>query len=144
ASGMTGYAFSRPGSGQLALEKPAFWWEGPGGSRVLAYRIPVGWYGCEREELPGKLDRCLELLQTGGLNSVGCFYGLGDHGGGPSRRHLAEIRAWCERHPEVKVIHSGLHRFFEALAEEVTEKGEASLPVHRGELNYCLRGCYAS
>src|ERR1043166_6354530 len=34
AAGMTGYAFSRPGSGQLALEKPAFWWEGPGGSRV--------------------------------------------------------------------------------------------------------------
>ena len=27
----------------LPLAKPAFWWEGPGGSRILSYRPAVGW-----------------------------------------------------------------------------------------------------
>jgi alpha-mannosidase len=144
AAGIQGYAFSRPGPDQLRIEQPAFWWEGPGGSRVLAYRVPVGWYGAERSEMIAKLDGSLALLQTGALRNVGCFYGLGNHGGGPTRRQLDEIRAWSAAHPGVRVLHSGLHALFDALAEEVREHGDAFIPTHRGELNFCLRGCYAS
>src|SRR4051812_21791733 len=35
AAGMKSFAFSRPAPNILPLEKSAFWWEGPGGSRVL-------------------------------------------------------------------------------------------------------------
>jgi alpha-mannosidase len=57
---------------------------------------------------------------------------------------VAEIRKWAGKHPEVNVVHSGLHRLFKALYDEVARKGEHILPVYKGELNFCLRGCYAS
>ena len=32
--------------------------------------MPVGWYGAEREELPGKLDACLDALRHEALDPV--------------------------------------------------------------------------
>ncbi len=144
ASGMQGFAFTRPGPEIIAIAKPAFWWEGSAGSRVMAYRPPVGWYGNERDEMPRRLDGLLTSALQGDLTNVGVFFGLGNHGGGPSRRSIADIKAWAEKHPEVKVIYSGLHRFFDALALEVAAQSHDFLPVVQGELNYCLRGCYSS
>ena len=137
--GIRYFAFTRPGAAHLPLEKPAFRWRGDGGAEVLAYRMGGGWYGNERDEIPRRLDACLADLRASGLSDVPCFYGLGNHGGGPTRRHLDEIRVWSAAHPEVRVLHSGLHRFFEAL-----EPHRARLPVLRGELNFSLRGTYVS
>lgn len=142
-AGISNFAFTRPEANVLPLALPAFWWEGCGGNRVLAYRPLAGWYGSEREEVTPKLDRLLAVAATQPLTQVGFFYGLGDHGGGASRRHLAEIRAWAARHPEVDVVHSGLHRLFAALRSEVAQQ-HIELPLHRGEMNFTLRGCYAS
>jgi alpha-mannosidase len=95
--------------------------------------------------MPRRLDALLAAAQAGDLANVGVYYGLGNHGGGPTRRTLREIAVWAAAHPEVTVIHSGLHRLFAALRTEVAAKGgDAFLPVHRGEMNYCLRGCYVS
>lgn len=138
-AGITGFAFTRPMAGTLPLAKPAFWWEGPGGSRVMGYRPAVGWYGAQRVEMRPRLDESLEAALKCDLLNVGVFYGLGDHGGGPSRVHVREIRRWAAEHPEVRVVHSGLHRLFDALHKE-----KPDLPVHRGEMNFTLRGCYAS
>ena len=142
-AGIANFAFTRPEADVLPLALPAFWWEGCGGNRVLAYRPLAGWYGSERHEVAPKLDKLLALAQGQPLSNVGFFYGLGDHGGGASRRHLAEIREWAARHPEVEVVHSGLHRLFTALRGEVRARGIA-LPLHRGEMNFTLRGCYSS
>ena len=144
AAGMDSFAYSRPSQVQPPLPKPAFWWEGRSGARVLAYHIPVGWYGCERDEMKRLLDGYLNAAHAWGLDNVAVFYGLGNHGGGPSRRHLLDIRAWAEAHPDVPLIHSGLHRYFAALRREIGRKDPSFLPAHRGELNFCLRGCYAS
>ena len=143
-AGIQGYVFSRPDAQQVRLAKPAFWWEGPSGARVMGYRVPVGWYGSERHELLGKLDSTLATGRQGDLENIGCFLGLGNHGGGPTRHHILEVRDWAARHPEVRVIYSGLHRLIAALSGEVKRKGSAILPTHRGELNFCLRGCYSS
>ncbi|PAW79212.1 MAG: hypothetical protein B9S32_04465 [Verrucomicrobia bacterium Tous-C9LFEB] len=144
AAGIDSFAFTRPDRNLFPLSEPAFWWEGAGGARILSYRPMTGWYGTEGEEIPRRMDGLLEAAKTSKLETVACFYGLGDHGGGPSRRQLADIRAWAAKHPEVRVIHSGLHRFFAALKKEVKKKGEKTIPTHRGELNFCLRGCYSS
>jgi len=139
AAGMRGFCFTRPSEAHCHLEKPAFWWQGVGGNRVLAHRPAVGWYGTEREELAKRLDACLAAALLSDLDNSACFIGLGNHGGGPTRRQLLDIRAWIVRHPEVRVVYSGLHRLIAAL------HGEAErLPTHTGELNYCLRGCYSS
>ncbi len=107
-AGISGYAFTRPLAGMLPLAKPAFWWEAPSGARVLGYRPAVGWYGTSRDEMLKRLDDTLASAQRGDLKDVGVFYGLGNHGGGPSRRQLREIRQWAAAHPEVNVVHSGI------------------------------------
>jgi alpha-mannosidase len=145
AAGMDGFSFSRPGQNLVPLPKTAFWWEGGGGSRILSYRVPpCGWYGSEREETPRRLDRSLDLARKSDLRNVGVYLGLGNHGGGPTRRHVLDVYAWAKAHPEVEVRFSTLHRLLGTVRAEAKRKGEGFLPVHRGELNFCLRGCYAS
>ncbi|NNM88014.1 MAG: glycoside hydrolase family 38 [Phycisphaerae bacterium] len=144
AADIRGFAFTRPQPFILPIPKSAFWWESAGGARVLAYRPPIGWYGTERDEVGRRLDEVLVAAQKDGLENVGCFFGLGNHGGGPTRRQLAEIALWSQKHPDIRVMYSGLHRLFDALYAEVGRKGKQFLPTHRGELNFCQRGCYAS
>jgi alpha-mannosidase len=143
-AGIEAFAFTRPAAAQLPLAKPLFWWEGVGGSRVLAYRPAVGWYGSERHDVAPRLDSFLEMARGGDSTNIGVFYGLGNHGGGPTRRHLEDIRRWAAAHPEVQIVHSGLHRFFAAVHAEIAGQGDDFLPTHRGEMNFCLRGCYSS
>jgi alpha-mannosidase len=107
--------------------------------------MPVGWYGCEREEMTKRLDENLEVARRGELTNLAVFLGLGNHGGGPTRRHLAEIRAWAQQHrDDVLVRFSGLHPYFAALKKEIAGKSKDFLPTHRGDLNFVLRGCYSS
>jgi alpha-mannosidase len=143
-AGMTGYAFSRPATAQLKLPGMPFWWQGPSGGRVLTYRPYDGAYYSERDDIVTKLDGLLKAAGENGDEHIGCFYGIGNHGGGPTRRLQDDIEAWTAAHPEVKVVHSGLHRFFAALQAVAQREGEDFYPTFEGELNYCLRGCYAS
>lgn len=144
AAGIDSFAFTRPWGTIPGLDKPAFWWRGAGGARILCYRPLAGWYGTERDEVERRLDVCLEEAMRTGMHHVGCFYGLGNHGGGPTRVHLRQIAAWAARHPEVRVVHSGLHDLFAAVRAELIAQGESILPELVGELNFCLRGCAAS
>ncbi|OAM87287.1 glycoside hydrolase family 38 [Termitidicoccus mucosus] len=143
AAGMDSFACTRPQAHILALDKQAFWWQGQG-ARILAFRPHDGWYASERADLGKRLDECLVQAGHDDLDNVAMFYGLGNHGGGPTRAHMRTIQEWARRHPEVCVEHSGLHRFFAALRKELAAKGESFIPTHRGELNFCLRGCSAS
>jgi len=144
AAGMESFSFSRPFNDQVPLSKPAFWWETAGGARILGYRVPNGWYGSERDEITRKLDSTLTHARQTGLHNVGVYMGLGNHGGGPTRRQILDTFAWAKAHPEIKVQFSTLHRLLDALRAEAKNQDEGFLPVHRGELNFCLRGCYAS
>lgn len=138
-AGFRYFAFTRVVDTALALDSPGFWWTGPDGSRVLAYR-PNASYGNERFNMTSELDRYLAEAQRHPWRNVAVFYGLGNHGGGPTRRHLREIDEWREAHPEVEVRHSGMHRFFEAFEKEAG----AALPVLDDELNFIHRGVYAT
>ncbi|WP_081722334.1 alpha-mannosidase [Geminisphaera colitermitum] len=144
AAGMDSFAFTRPQQKILPLRQQAFWWRGRSGARILAYRPHDGWYASERADIGKRLDACLARAETEGLQTVAMFYGLGNHGGGPSRAHLREIRAWADEHPEVRVKHSGLHDLFADLRAELAWRGDDFIDTHEGELNFCLRGCSAS
>lgn len=143
-AGFRNFSFFRPFVEQCPLPGPAFWWEGSAGSRVLGYRPIYGWYGCERNEIKGRLDRFREAAEKQPYHNIAVYYGLGNHGGGPTRRLIRDIAEWAAAHPEVAVVHSGLHRFFGALEAEIAARPEAAPAVHRGEMNYCQRGCYTS
>lgn len=144
-AGMESFAFWRPSPELLPLPKQAFWWLGPSGGRVLCYRLETGWYGTGRDQVLGRLDATLAHAEESGLENAAVFLGLGDHGGGPSRRQILDVLAWTEAHPGVKVVWGGLHSFFAALRAEAASKGgEAYFPEVTGELNFTLRGCYTS
>lgn len=144
AAGMTSFAFTRPWGPIPGVTKPAFWWRGASGARILCYRPGLGWYGTERDEIERRLDACLADAGKSGLEHVACFHGLGNHGGGPTRVQLRQIEQWAARHPEVCVMHSGLHELFAAIRDELRTKGDTFLPEISGEINFCLRGCSAS
>jgi alpha-mannosidase len=142
-AGLTDFMYCRPEAAVNPFDLPAFWWEGPAGNRVLAYRPYNRWYCFERHELFVHLDRALEAASRHSIENVAFLYGVGNHGGGATRRMLEELPQWAAKHPEVKLVHSGLHRFFAALRAEV-KKRKIALPVQKNELNFVLRGCYAS
>jgi alpha-mannosidase len=87
---------------QLPLK--LFWWESPDGSKVLAY-FPDG-YGNSNFS-PVRLSNDLAHARTidPGLNDMMDLYGVGDHGGGPTRALLDEGLKWMEPNrivPEMK------------------------------------------
>ena len=141
AGGMRYYAYTRPAQ---VPPQATFWWEGPAGARLLVHHPTLGWYGSERTEMPDRLDGLLKQALGGLTRNIACFMGLGDHGGHPSRRQIADARAWGTAHPEVTLRFATLTGFFETLLGEINEAGHAAIPVFRGELNFTTRGVYAA
>jgi alpha-mannosidase len=76
---------------QLPLK--LFWWESPDGSKVLTY-FPHGY--ANRSLDPTRLARDLSSAQSfsPGMTEILDLYGVGDHGGGPTRAMLDEGEHW--------------------------------------------------
>ena len=70
-----------------------FWWESPDGSKVLAY-FPHDYANDNLN--PNRLSRDLAdaRKKSPGLTEMMDLYGVGDHGGGPTRAILDEGEAW--------------------------------------------------
>jgi alpha-mannosidase len=134
--GADSYVFLRPGPVEANLESPLFWWESPDGSRVLAYRIPNE-YLAPKDDLGGHLEKALALLPED-EGDYAVFYGVGNHGGGPTRANLDQIARLSGENGVPQLEPSSLRRFFDAAATR------AELPTHAGELQHHSRGCYTS
>ncbi|MDR1440685.1 MAG: alpha-mannosidase, partial [Clostridiales bacterium] len=111
-------------------------WQAPSGASVLACREPM-WYGG-----PASYDMLLDAPQwcaRYGVDAMLKVYGVGDHGGGPTRRDI-EIIADMMEWPVMPTIKFGtFHEFFGLI-----ERHAAKLPVVTGELNFIQTGCYTS
>jgi len=142
ASGFKYYAFGRPEAWIYPLAKPLFFWRGQAGSELLCYRIPIDWYASERHGIPKRLDDYLVKLPEWDLKNVAVFFGLGDHGGGPTQRHIDDLHSWARQHPEVEVRFSTLHAFFAAAEAEISQRGRELLPIVDSEINFLQRGYY--
>ncbi len=108
----------------------------PSGSEVLVYKEPY-WYnsGICTDNAAG----IFEMERRYGLKTGLIVYGVGNHGGGPTRRDLEcflEMKEW----PVFPSMRFGtIHEFF-AIAETVREKA----PVIDHELNAIFTGCYTT
>lgn len=123
--------------GLADTDKVLYRWQAPSGSEVLIYREPY-WYNSGITPAPAVgLPRMAKLC--GGLRTGMAVYGVGDHGGGPTRRDLnsaREMQAW----PVFPALRfSTLHGYF-AQAETVRDR----LPVVSHELNGIFTGCYTT
>lgn len=132
-SGMQTYTFFRPGD-----EERMFWWETPDGSRIFAHH-PSNWYGTW-SGVPDTIWTSAERTRKKfAVNDVVQFFGVGDHGGGPTRRQIEQIEQLgkIQMYPKTRI--SSFGTFYGALVPQRT-----SAPVERGEQNFVFEGCYTS
>jgi alpha-mannosidase len=128
-SGCDSYVFLRPGPTETELPAPLFRWESPDGSSVLAYRIPHE-YLAPKDDIGEHVQTAISTLPEGG-GEWAVFYGVGNHGGGPTIANLEQIRAMGEPYRP-----SSLRAFFDSV--------DGDVPTVRGELQHHGRGCYTS
>ena len=115
----------------------AFWWEGPDGSRVLVRNdMELAYNGVITPAVAGHMIKFVKF--SGGKDYMFVF-GVGDHGGGPTRRDILrglDMATW-PIFPTVKF--STTLAFYRAL-----EKEGKNVPVITGELNTEFAGCYTT
>lgn len=134
-SGMDYYTFMRPQPHEKELPSRLFWWESPDGTRVLTFRIPFEYtrWGHELDEhvykCAGEMDPSFDHLM--------CFYGVGNHGGGPTVENLHSIKRLDEQGDLPKLVLSSPNRYF---AEVDLNK---PIPVVKDELQMHAVGCYS-
>ncbi|MDF1605752.1 alpha-mannosidase [Nocardioides sp. YIM 152315] len=139
---MDSYCFLRPGPHESDLDDTLFWWEAPDGSRVLAYRIPFeycsppGEVAGQTEKSLGQLDRSLDTLMV--------FYGVGNHGGGPTKANIESIHRYDRMGSFGRMRMSSPRDYFDEVAARLGEDGLAQLTVRRDDLQHHAAGCYSS
>ncbi len=137
-SGYDSYLFCRPGQGDCPLPAEDFTWVGYDGSKVLGRRSPG--YGTGLGHATDKIRGSLAGVTD--ENPIGfCLWGVGNHGGGPSRKDLRDIAALMKEAKEngVEIIHSTPENYF----ADIRSSGR-KLPEFRGSLNSWAPGCYTS
>ncbi len=116
--------------------RPVHRWRSRGGEELLVWRDPQ-WYNFS--VAPSMFYKVPELCDYNGISDFLYVYGVGDHGGGPTRRdvsQLIEISSWPVM-PEIKF--STYTAFFKEL-----EKSRENFPILEGEMNFVFTGCYTS
>ena len=71
-----------------------FWWESPDGSKVLTY-FPQGYGNSNLGPLRLSNDLVVARTRAPGMNDMMDLYGVGDHGGGPTRAMLDQGFHWA-------------------------------------------------
>jgi alpha-mannosidase len=127
-SGCDSYVFLRPGPKEKELASPIFWWESRDGSRVLAYRIPHE-YCAPKDDIGEHVEKAVASLPAAD-EDYAVFYGVGNHGGGPTKANLDQIA-------RLGLEPSSLRAFFDAASN-------GDRPVLRGELQHHGPGCYTT
>lgn len=135
--GIDYYVFMRPGPHEKELPGDIFYWESPDGSRILTYRIHFS-YATWGKEVEAQVKRVAEKIKEP-IDSLMCFYGVGDHGGGPTRENIESIRELNKREDIPELIFSSPDRYF----EELTSKG-LEFPTVRDDLQHHASGCYSA
>ncbi|MBO5312975.1 MAG: alpha-mannosidase [Clostridia bacterium] len=129
--GQDSYLFMRPYSHELSLPSDQFIWRGLDGSEIKATRI-TGGYGTHLGESAEALRHKTKWQPF----PVGvALWGVGNHGGGPSRKDLKDIEEQLLTDGSAEFIHSTPEKFFSEIAP--TEVVDSSFHIS-------MPGCYTS
>jgi len=138
---MDSYLFLRPGPHESDLDHTLFWWEAPDGSRILGYRIPFE-YCSPPGDVAGQTEKSLGQLDRDLGNAI-VFYGVGNHGGGPTKANIDSIHRYDRMGSFGRMKMSSPREYF----DEVLARGPQyldQLQVRRDDLQHHAPGCYSS
>jgi alpha-mannosidase len=135
-SGYDSYLFCRPDQNDCALPGNPFVWVGCDGSEVMGCRAE-GWYNSPLGKAHEKIISRMNDHPDGDFSLL--LWGVGNHGGGPSRDDLRKITRLIRQTKDFDIVHSSTRRFFSEL-----KKHRDSLPRHEKDLNPWGMGCYTS
>ena len=120
-----------------------FWWQAPDGSRILTYfpsdyanaidPLKLARDSATYGPMMWKWDGGAKSAPQTGLNTM-YLYGVGDHGGGPTRQDLDTVLRWQKGDivfPQIKF--STATQYFENLEKN---KSELKIPTWDGELYF--------
>lgn len=111
--GQDSYLFMRPRAQELPLPSNQFIWKGFAGSQVKANR--ADFYA---SALGQAAQSVKERAQAQDQDVVCVCWGVGNHGGGPSRKDLADLQALMENE-EIRYVHSCPEQFFREMRTQV-------------------------
>ena len=143
-SGMDYYVCMRPvqqENNKITPEGP-FWWESIDGSRVLTYKIPTSynsWFS-QTSKRPGEQQKIIEELamaEEAGFDYMN-FFGVGNHGGGPTIRNINLIHELQEELGSDTIFISSPDQYFADI------ENSAGLSVYRGDLQHSASLCYSA
>ena len=111
-------------------------WQAPSGRSILGFREPL-WYNWTMD---GQCAMILpEFCHGQGMDVMLRVYGVGDHGGGPTRRDIEKIMD-MDTWPIFPNYRFGTyHDFFRA-----AELRKEQLPIVQGEQNFIFDGCFTT
>lgn len=130
AGGMDRYVFMRPSAAEQGRSESLFHWESDDGSRVCTFRIPIR-YNLNADSLH-QLEEIIEKANRENQDMM-AFYGVGNHGGGPTIRMLDAF----DRMERKELRYATTKEYFDNAQEK-------NLPVITGELQHHARGCYSA
>lgn len=134
--GYEAYVFHRPAAHQVGLPAQTFLWRGSGGGEVVGFRIAPA-YVTRTHDLYGQISISLEAADPD-LGHTMCFYGVGNHGGGPTKGNIEYILENKDSFPDAELRFSTPQAFFDAVSDRRDD-----LPVVTEELQRTFPGCYS-
>lgn len=140
-SGFEMYIHCRPTAPQMDLPAPLYCWRGIDGSEVITLRPNAGWYCTPGEGIAQAQARNgIEIARQTGMD-VFVPWGLGDHGGGATRKDLLAFRDMLAEFADsdIELKHSTPEAYLARIRQQAPE-----LPTQTGELQRTLMGCYTS
>ena len=130
-TGFKYFVFCRPSMEEKNdLPSNLFYWEYKG-HKILAYRLK------NHYTQRGQIDLiCDDEYLNSKVN--GYFFGIGNHGGGPSIKEIDYYKKLMKDNPAIDMEFSTCQKFFED-----AEKNVNDIPVYSGDLHMHAVGCYS-
>ncbi len=136
--GMSCYVFMRPEEHEKNLDDAVFKWRALSGDEVTVYRLPLH-YSNFKQSVAEKLQSLSSYPSYKSNTSWMLFYGVGNHGGGPTKEQIAQIIAEQNSNKDFKIKFGAVDDFFNAI-----EKCNIELPVITDEMQPHAIGCYSA
>lgn len=136
-SGYDSYIHCRPDQHDCPLPDNDYIWVGYDGSEINGHRT-LSWYGTPCYGMARKKVED-DIAKHGDRPIMLVTWGVGNHGGGPSRRDLDDLKALMAAEKDWEIVHSAAEDYF----TELRALGNP-LPRHEQDLNSWGVGCYTS